>query len=137
MEFFGNAACPVTTLVFPEDDANQWQKFFVTLFMLSLLALLPRIKRGPTHPQYVTNVCDGRRVAGDGFNGRIDVGYSLRPKMANGQVARDDCSPRAPTDPYVPTLEHTAPHIRRSPRDCGRPSAQHAVAEAGTIRAAD
>ena len=38
------------------------------------------------------------------------ITHSLRLKMANGQVAGGDCSPPAPTDPYVPTLEHTAPH---------------------------
>jgi hypothetical protein len=58
-------------------------------------------------------------------------------KKAVGQVARGDCSSRAPTDPYVPALEHTAPHIRRLPRDVGRPNARLAVAEAETIRAAD
>ena len=72
----------------------------------------------------------------DGFNGRIDVSYSLRPKIANGQVAQGDCSPRAPTDPYVPALEHTAPHIRRSPRDSRRTSERRAAEEAETIRAA-
>jgi hypothetical protein len=61
--------------------------------------------------------------------------FSLTKKAA-GQVAGDDCSPRAPTDPYVPALEHTAPHIRRLPHDVGRPNAQLAVAEAGTFRVA-
>jgi len=54
-----------------------------------------------------------------------------------GQVARGDCSPRAPIDPYVPALEYTAPHIRRLPRDVERPIEQRALVEAGTIRAAD
>jgi hypothetical protein len=58
-------------------------------------------------------------------------------KKAAGQVARGDCSPRAPTDPYVPALEHTAPHIKRLPRDVERLSEQHAMAVTGTIRAAD
>ena len=38
-------------------------------------------------------------------------------KYAVGQVARGDCSPRALTDPYLLALEHTAPHVKRSPRD--------------------
>ena len=37
-----------------------------------------------------------------------------------GQVALGDCSPRAPADPYVPALEHTAPHIMVLP--CGHRS---------------
>jgi len=57
--------------------------------------------------------------------------------MANGQVARGDCSPRAPTDPYVPALEHTAPHIKRLLRDVGRLNAQHVMAAAGMIREVD
>ena len=32
------------------------------------------------------------------------------------QVALGDCSPRAPTDPYVPALEHTVPRIMGSLR---------------------
>jgi hypothetical protein len=67
----------------------------------------------------------------------VDLCHSLRPKIANGQVARGDCSPRAPTDPYVPTLEHTAPHIRRLPHDARRPNAPHAMVAAGTIAEAD
>ena len=44
----------------------------------------------------------------------IHLLYVFWLKIAKGQVALGDCSPRAPTDPYVPTLEHTAPHIMRS-----------------------
>ena len=36
---------------------------------------------------------------------------------AEDQVALGDCSPRAPTDPYVPTLEHTVPQIMVSLRE--------------------
>ncbi|WP_146453138.1 hypothetical protein, partial [Bythopirellula polymerisocia] len=36
---------------------------------------------------------------------------------AEDQVALGDYSPRAPTDPYVPALEHTVPQIMVSLRD--------------------
>jgi hypothetical protein len=41
-----------------------------------------------------------------------------------GQVAQGDCSPRAPTDPYMPALEHTAPHIIASQCFC-KPSERY------------
>ena len=52
-----------------------------------------------------------------------------------GRVARGNCSPRAPTDPYVPTLGHTAPRVKHLPRDVERPNAPRAAEEAGTMRA--
>ena len=70
-------------------------------------------------------------------NHGIHLRYVFWLKMANGQVAQGDCSPQAPADPYVPTLEHTAPHIRRLPRDVGRLNAPRAMLEVGTIRVAD
>jgi hypothetical protein len=38
-------------------------------------------------------------------------------KKAVGWVALGDCSPRAPADPYVPALEHTAPRVMGSLRE--------------------
>ncbi len=37
-------------------------------------------------------------------------------ELAEDQVALGDYSPRAPTDPYVPALEHTVPQIMVSLR---------------------
>jgi hypothetical protein len=57
-------------------------------------------------------------------------------KKAVGQVALGDCSPRAPADPYVPTLEHTAPHIMGSLRE-HRLNELHVSAEEDNAPAAD
>ncbi len=40
---------------------------------------------------------------------------SEHPLVLEGQVALGDCSPRAPTDPYVRTLAHTVPLMMDSP----------------------
>ncbi len=37
-------------------------------------------------------------------------------QLAADRVALGDCPPRAPTDPYVPALEHTVPQIMDSLR---------------------
>ena len=47
-------------------------------------------------------------------------------ETAEDRVAEGNCSPPAPTDPYVPSLEHTVPQIMVSLREhrsndkCGR-----------------
>ncbi len=42
---------------------------------------------------------------------------SAPPELAEDQVALGDYSPRAPTDPYGPALEHTVPQIMVSLRE--------------------
>jgi hypothetical protein len=107
----------------------------LTLGTVTGWTLSPCIKPTSPHLQHITQNRD-RPFFAVLFDELISQFFSLA-KKAVGQVARDDCSSRAPTDPYVPTLEHTAPHIRRSPHDVGRPNAQLAVAEAGMFRVAD
>ena len=70
------------------------------------------------------------------FNKLKSQFFSLA-KKAVGQVAQGDCSPWAPTDPYVPALEHTAPPVKHSPRDVERLNEQREWVEAGTIRVTD
>jgi len=43
-------------------------------------------------------------------------GNSEHPLVLADRVALGDFSPRAPTDPYVPALEHTVPRIMASLR---------------------
>ena len=43
--------------------------------------------------------------------------HTLQRLAAADQVALGDCSPRAPTDPYVRTLPHTVPQIMGSLHD--------------------
>ncbi len=57
-------------------------------------------------------------------------------KKAVGRVAPGDCSPGAPTDPYVPALEHTAPHIMGSLRE-HRLNELHVSVEEGNAPAVD
>ena len=54
-----------------------------------------------------------------------------RPLVNPGQVALGDCSPRAPTDPYVPALEHTVPQIMVSLREVEAWIALHEREQAG------
>ena len=46
-----------------------------------------------------------------------DAGGGTLPRslLASGRVALGGCPPRAPTDPYVLTLEHTVPQPTDSP----------------------
>ena len=137
-QFAGDPSSPVTTTMFLKEDSDQWCQLLVLFLGHRWLCNTPGMKGRSVYIEKPTHFCDRRDpLISDHVDDRVHVGHSLRPKMAVGQVARGDCSPRAPTDPYVPALGHTAPHIRRSPRDVGRPIEQLARAEAGTIRAAD
>jgi hypothetical protein len=57
-----------------------------------------------------------RRCSGDSrHNGRrYDSGLVVNRSC--GRVALGGCPPRAPTDPYVDTLDHTVPQVTPSPR---------------------
>jgi hypothetical protein len=54
---------------------------------------------------------------------------------ASDRVALGRYRPRAPTDPYVPALEHTAPHIMDLQCVC-KPSGRCGPVGAGNVAAA-
>jgi hypothetical protein len=63
----------------------------------------------------------------------IGVHFRLRvlsDEMTSDRVALGDCSPRAPTDPYVRTLAHTVPLIMASLR-AGDSNGQCELEQAG------
>ena len=82
-EIIRNAASSITTLVFPEDDPNQWQQFLISPVVNRWLCPLPGVKRRTTHCQYFTDSGDRCRLIGDRFDDRVDVSQPSRPKMLN------------------------------------------------------
>ena len=79
-----------------------------------------------------------RKVPMKGFKVVDYISFSFPKLLGANQVALGDCSPRAPTDPYVPTLEHTVPQIMvslhdeawnasREPEQVGNGGARHRI----------
>ena len=82
--FKGNASGSVTPLMFPEDVSYQRHELIVPLLSNRRSFVTPGVVRRATHLQHVTHRRDREALSGhDLIDRRIDIGHSLRPKMAN------------------------------------------------------
>src|SRR6056297_2347135 len=83
-EVFCNATSPVATAVTLKDDSYQRRQLSIPFFKVCGLSSLPGIKRSSVHIQMTTDFGNiSMTFLNDSFHGRIDVSYSLRPKIAN------------------------------------------------------
>lgn len=80
----GNPSSSVTTSMFFKDDSYQWRKLSVLLLKERWLRSSPRVERSAIHFHETADLRNGcNAFLHDCFNGRIHIGYSLRPKIAN------------------------------------------------------
>ncbi len=74
------------------------------LLLLSATRVFGERSSATRPPNFIVIYCDN-----------LEQSCNSTAELASGQVALGDFSPRAPTDPYVPTLEHTVHPMMDSP----------------------
>lgn len=83
-QFLSDATRSVTTLVLPENVSHQWQQFLIPDSSCRSTFPSPGIKPGPARLQNITHRRHSEPPSQHHLlDGRIDIGYPLRPKMLN------------------------------------------------------